>query len=162
MADIEFGDTHGEQLATVVRVVRDLHRDIYGNGSPGLKKKAEEFMNIAEGVERERARQHKQNSFKLNLIIAICALLTVIIGACSIIVTVALGLTLVQRLTELHGGAVEARAVTDWKRAPNSSSACLSLYRLALPRQAATVLIAAPLWRDASCWSTTIAMCATA
>ncbi len=45
-------------------------------------------MNIAEGVERERARQHKQNSFKLNLIIAICALLTVIIGGCSIIVTV--------------------------------------------------------------------------
>ena len=88
MADIEFGDTHGEQLATVVRVVRDLHRDIYGNGSPGLKKKAEEFMNIAEGVERERARQHKQNSFKLNLKIAICALLTVIIGGCSIIVTV--------------------------------------------------------------------------
>ena len=88
MADIDFGDTHGEQLATVIRVVRDLHRDFYGNGDPGIKRKAEQFMSEAKGARDEQERQHKSNSMKLNIIIAICALLTVVLTACGIIVTV--------------------------------------------------------------------------
>lgn len=84
MADIEFGVTHGEQLATLVRVVRDLHRDIYGNGTPGLKSKAESFMDKAAGVREEQERQHKQNSLKLNLIIALCAVGTLVIAALGI------------------------------------------------------------------------------
>ena len=80
MGDIEFGDTPGEQLATLIRVVRDLHRDIYGNGSPGLKRDAEVFMTAHDATEQERRRQHKSNSIKLNLIIGLLGAIAAYIG----------------------------------------------------------------------------------
>lgn len=80
MADIDFGFTQGEQLATLIRVVRDLHRDIYGNGEPGLKRKAESFMDMHNATEKERVRQHRENSRKLNVIIALLTAIAAYIG----------------------------------------------------------------------------------
>jgi hypothetical protein len=90
VADIDFGDTHGEQLATLMRVVRDLHRDIYGNGNPGLKGKAEAFMSEARGVELEQTRRHRSNSFKLNFLMVMGAIATLIVTIVGIFVTVQL------------------------------------------------------------------------
>lgn len=73
MARLDFGDTPVEQLATLMLVVGSLHADFYGNGQPGLKSKAEDFISTMEGIAEERERQHRQNSTKLNLIIIFLA-----------------------------------------------------------------------------------------
>ena len=82
--DIEFGVTHGEQLATLMRVVRDLHRDVYGNGAPGIKRKAESFMDRHDGIEEERRNQHRANTARLNIIIglliAIAAYIAIVVS----------------------------------------------------------------------------------
>ena len=77
MSDIDFGSSQGEQLATLVRVVRDMHRDFYGNGAPGIKRKAETFMDQHAGAERERENQHKSNTRKLNAIMLILTAINV-------------------------------------------------------------------------------------
>lgn len=88
MSEIDFGDTQGEQLATLMRVVRDLHRDFYGNGQLGLKFRAESFMSEMKGVHAEQERQHQQNSAKLNWLLVICAVGTLLIGLFGVIYAV--------------------------------------------------------------------------
>ena len=90
MNEIDFGDTHGEQLATLMRVVRDLHRDFYGNGQLGLKSKAESFMSEMKGAHAEQERQHEQNTVKLNWLLVICAVGTLLIGLFGVIYAVVL------------------------------------------------------------------------
>ena len=71
MAELDFGSTEEQKMATLIAVVRGLHRDFYGNGQPGLKKAAEDFMQNAIGAREEQERQHKQNRWRLDLIIGI-------------------------------------------------------------------------------------------
>ncbi len=88
MSEINFGATQGQQLATLMRVVSDMHRDLYGNGQKGLKAKAEDFMNQATGAVLEQEKQHEQNSLKLNWILAICAVGTLFLMTLGTIVTI--------------------------------------------------------------------------
>ena len=88
MSEIQFGQTHGEQLATLMRVVRDIHRDFYGNGSPGIKRRAEQFMDGHEAAQKEREHQHEQNSRKLNVLIAIATIILAIVGVATFFLAV--------------------------------------------------------------------------
>jgi len=88
MADIAYGESIEEQLAVLMRVVNDLRRDVYGNGSPGLKDKAERFMSEADGARKEQQMEQERNARKLNWLLAICALATVMIGVMGLLVTV--------------------------------------------------------------------------
>jgi len=92
---IDFGRSEAAQLATLIRVVQQVYDDLYGNGDPGLKRRAEQFMSEAEGMRKEQERQHEENSvkldknnLKLNIILAVCAILTLILGACGTIIAV--------------------------------------------------------------------------
>ena len=71
VADIDFGDTPSEQLATLMYIVGTLYRDIHGNGQPGLKRRAETFMDGREALELEQEKRHKANTARLNIIIAL-------------------------------------------------------------------------------------------
>lgn len=88
MSDIDFGSSQGEQLATLVRVVRDMHRDFYGNGAPGIKRKAEAFMDQHAGAERESENQHRQNTRKLNFIAVVVSIVGIILTIVGIIISV--------------------------------------------------------------------------
>ena len=88
MAHIDFGDTPGEQQATLMLVVDGLHIVIHGNGQRGLKEKAETFMNEYAGMRAQQQLQHESNSRKLNLIGILVAVGTLIIGAVGLLVTV--------------------------------------------------------------------------
>jgi hypothetical protein len=61
-------------------VVNDLHREIKGNGQPGLKQKAESFMSEYAGMRAQQQRQHDSNSRKLNALLVIGGLMTALIA----------------------------------------------------------------------------------
>ena len=89
MSDIDFGSSQGEQLATLVRVVRDMHRDFYGNGKPRHQTESGDFhMDQHAGAERERENQHKSNTRKLNAIMLILTAIGLVIAIVGIIVSV--------------------------------------------------------------------------
>jgi len=88
VAQIDFGDTQSEQLATLMQMMRVLWPDIYGNGQEGIKKKAEDFMAEANGAQKEQERQQRQNSLKLNWILLLCAIVTAIVTTVGLIVTI--------------------------------------------------------------------------
>lgn len=90
MADLDFGDTPSDQLATLIWAVRALHRDMYGNGVQGIKAKAEAFMSEAAGAREEQARQHRANSVKLNWLLFLAAIITALTGVGMLIATVEL------------------------------------------------------------------------
>jgi hypothetical protein len=88
MSQIDFGDTTADHLATLMSLMRTVHRDLYGNGQEGIKSKAERFMSEAEGARKEQDRQHQQNTTKLNWILALCAIATALIGALGCVYTI--------------------------------------------------------------------------
>lgn len=88
--EIEFGETTGEQLATLMVIVSGLHRDIHGNGQPGLKQKAEQFMSEHIGAQAEQQRQHDSNTRKLNALIVIGTLMIALMAVASFVATIEL------------------------------------------------------------------------
>jgi hypothetical protein len=50
-----------------------MHRDLYGNGTPGILSRLERFITHHEAQESEREKQHTQNRDRLNIIIALLA-----------------------------------------------------------------------------------------
>jgi hypothetical protein len=75
---IDFGDTQTEQLAVLMQCMRLLWTDVRGNGQAGLKQRAEAFMDEHEGARKEQERQHRSNSMKLNWLLALSAIATII------------------------------------------------------------------------------------
>jgi len=85
MADLEFGGNAEERRKQAEVVIVRMHRDLYGNGTPGLVRKMETFITKHDTQEDERERQHRENQFRLNLIIA---LLLVISAYIAIVISV--------------------------------------------------------------------------
>ena len=52
-------------------IVQQLWNTVHGNGEPGIAKKLDRFIAGFIATEREREKQHEQNRWRLNLIIAI-------------------------------------------------------------------------------------------
>lgn len=69
MADLEFSGTLEERRAQVEAFCRRINGDFYGR--EGLMEKVSSFMTEMKATEAERARQHKQNRDRLNIIIAL-------------------------------------------------------------------------------------------
>jgi hypothetical protein len=61
--------------------VRRMHSDFYGNGQPGALAKLNSFIDTYTGaaLEREKTedKRHRQNTNRLNLILALAAVITV-------------------------------------------------------------------------------------
>lgn len=80
MAHIDFGDTDEEAFIVLKMTVQQLHADAYGNGQPGMFGQFKRFMHIYEGGEVERAKQHKANTIRLNLLLALAMLIVAILA----------------------------------------------------------------------------------
>ena len=76
MAQIDFGDTEEQQLATLMVIVTRLYLEWNGNGQEGFRARTERFMSEHNGAQAEQIRQHESNSRKLNIIMALCAIFT--------------------------------------------------------------------------------------
>lgn len=75
-------------------LVTTIHGDLYGNGREGWLKRIGTFIDNFEGAEEERAEQenerHQSNTTRLNIIMAIVAIVGVIVTGIGIWVTVLL------------------------------------------------------------------------
>jgi hypothetical protein len=83
-----------QEAGTAFQKVEHMHHDLYGNGQPGLLKQTATFMDSFKGAERERQEQedkrHRSNTTKLNFIMAMVAIATLIVAIFAIWVSVQL------------------------------------------------------------------------
>ncbi len=75
MADLNFGETDKEALAVAKDFLQRVNQDLYNHGRDGLITRFNAFLARDEAREEEREKQHKSNVTRLNLIIAILALI---------------------------------------------------------------------------------------
>jgi hypothetical protein len=73
MSDFEFRGTDEERRTQAEVILVRMHRDLYGNGTPGILSRLERFITHHEAQESEREKQHAQNRDRLNIIIALLA-----------------------------------------------------------------------------------------
>lgn len=83
MADLEFVGTPEERRWQAEGLLKRIHRDLYGNGTPGILSRIEESLTKTATEDRMREKQHTENlersdraRFRLNIIIAILLLLS--------------------------------------------------------------------------------------
>ena len=88
LAHIEWGKSPTENVAILKRIVQQVCEDLYDNGQPGLISRVEAHMSEAIGASLEQARQHKANSLKLNIIMALAAVMALVISAVGIFVSI--------------------------------------------------------------------------
>lgn len=75
MADLNFGETDREALAVAKDFLQRVNQDLYNHGRDGLITRFNGFIASYEAREKEQEKQHKSNVTRLNLIIAILALI---------------------------------------------------------------------------------------
>lgn len=70
------------------RITQQICEDLYDNGQPGLISRVEAHMSEAIGASIEQRKQHESNSRKLNVIMALAAIMALVISVVGIFVTV--------------------------------------------------------------------------
>ena len=71
MGQIEWGSTSAENVVILKRITQQVCEDLYDNGQLGLISRVEEFMAKHRALDEERGKQHKANTDRLNIIIAL-------------------------------------------------------------------------------------------
>ena len=78
----------GNRMTAVEGTVDRLDEDFYNHGRDGIKTQFQALVNQTIGARQQQAKEHEQNTAKLNLIVALCAVATLVVLAVSVIVTV--------------------------------------------------------------------------
>ena len=92
MPDLDFGETDEEAILVLKGFAHRVNTDLYNHGTKGLLTMFNTFVTDHTATERERDRQqnerHQENSTKMNIIMAICAMAALVLTAVSIFVTI--------------------------------------------------------------------------
>jgi hypothetical protein len=76
-----------KDMARVIDITDRLDNDFYNHGRDGIKTQFLALVNEMKGARNQQATEHQENSAKLNIIMAICAIATILILAVSCVVT---------------------------------------------------------------------------
>ena len=79
-----------KDMERVMDITERLDEDFYNHGRDGIKTQFQALVNQTIGARQQQAKEHEQNTTKLNLIVALCAVATLVVLAVSVIVTVEL------------------------------------------------------------------------
>ena len=79
-----------KDMERVMDITERLDEDYFNHGRDGLKTQFLALVNQTIGAEKEQVKRHQENATKLNLIVALCAVATLVVLAVSVIVTVEL------------------------------------------------------------------------
>ena len=92
MPDLDFGETDEEAILVLKGFAHRVNTDLYNHGTKGLLTQFNTFIAEHNAREEEQKRiqesNHRENSQKINLLIAIATIAGVIIAAVGLLITV--------------------------------------------------------------------------
>lgn len=92
MPDLDFGETDEEAILVLKGFAHRVNTDLYNHGTKGLLTTFNTFVTAHNAKEDEQRRlqedRHRENTAKINLLIAIATAIGVVVAAISILVTI--------------------------------------------------------------------------